>query len=47
MGVAPSHELLKRTNAREADLLGRGGAVLLPDLTSAVPRDDAIASAAL
>jgi formamidase len=46
MGVAPSHELLARINAREADLLGRGGAVLPPDAASAVPADAAIAAAA-
>lgn len=47
MGVAPSHELLKRINAREADLLSRGGAVLVPDAGSAIPSDAAIAGTAL
>jgi len=47
MGVAPSHDLLQRINMREADLLGRGGAVLLPEPASAVPGDPAIASTAL
>ena len=47
MGVAPSHDLLQRINAREADLLGRGGAVLLPEAASAVPGDHTIASTAL
>jgi len=47
MGVAPSHDLLQRINMREADLLGRGGAVLLPDPASAVPGDPAIANTAL
>ncbi len=47
MGVAPSHDLLQRINLREAELLGRGGAVLLPDTTSAVPDDLAIASTGL
>lgn len=47
MGVAPSHALLQRINTREADLLGRGGAVLLPEPASAVPGDHAIASTAL
>lgn len=47
MGVAPSHELLGRINAREADLLARGGAVLLPDTAAAVPSDPAIASSAM
>ena len=47
MGVAPSHDLLQRINAREADLLGRGGAVLLPEAASAVPGDHTIASTGL
>lgn len=47
MGVAPSHALLQRINAREADLLGRGGAVMLPEPASAVPGDAAIAGTAL
>ena len=47
MGVAPSHELLARINRREADLLGRGGAVLVPAAASAVPADPAIADTAV
>lgn len=47
MGVAPSHELLARITARETELLGRGGAVLLPDAASAVPSDPAIAGSAM
>ncbi len=47
MGLAPSHELLARINAREADLLGRGGAVLPPDTSSAVPADAAVAANAV
>jgi formamidase len=47
MGVAPSHELLARTNTREAELLGRGGAVVPPSVGSAVPADPAIAASAL
>lgn len=47
MGVAPSHELLKLINMREADLLGRGGAVLVPETASAMPSDAAIASTGL
>jgi formamidase len=46
MGVAPSAELLNRIVAREADLIRRGGMVLPPDATSAVPNDPAIASEA-
>ena len=37
MGVAPSHELLQRIVAREAELLGRGGMVMPPDAAGAVP----------
>ena len=47
MGVAPSHELLAKINAREANLHGRGGAVLLPDVAAAVPSDPVIASTAI
>jgi len=47
MGVAPSHALLARINTREAALLARGGAVLPPDATAAVPADPAIASTAV
>ena len=36
MGVAPSHELLQRIVAREAELLGRGGMVMPPDAAGAV-----------
>ncbi len=46
MGVAPSHDLLARINAREADLLSRGGAVLTPDPAAAVPSDPTIAAKA-
>ena len=44
MGVAPSHELLARINQREAELLGRGGAILPPDADSAVPATPSIAA---
>ena len=37
MGVAPSHELLHRIQAREADLKARRGAVLMADASDAVP----------
>jgi formamidase len=47
MGVAPSHDLLRRLAAREADLLARGGAVLAPDPMDAVPAEEPIASTAL
>ncbi len=47
MGLAPSHELLARINQRETDLAGRGGVVLLPDATGAIPSDPAIARTAM
>lgn len=47
MGVAPSHELLQRIVAREADLLGRGGMVMPPDAAGAVPTTEGIASKAI
>lgn len=47
MGVAPSHDLLERIIAREADLLSRGGMVLPPDAAGAVPAQEPIASRAL
>ncbi len=46
MGVAPSHELLNRIVAREAELLNRGGMVLPPDAAGAVPTSPAIAASA-
>ncbi len=47
IGTSPSHELLEQINKRETDLQGRGGAVLLPDTTDAVPKDEGIASKAV
>jgi len=47
IGLAPSHELLQRTIAREQALLERGGAVLTPSAASAVPNDARIAAEAL
>lgn len=47
MGVAPSHELLRRITRREADLCERGGAVMLPDATDAIPTNPRIASEGL
>ncbi len=47
MGVAPSHELLQRIVAREAELLGRGGMVMPPDAAGAVPTTEAIAGKAI
>jgi formamidase len=47
IGLAPSHELLQRTTAREQALLERGGAVLTPSPASAVPNDPRIAAEAL
>ncbi|TXL71463.1 acetamidase/formamidase family protein [Vineibacter terrae] len=47
MGVAPSHELLQRIVAREAELAGRGGMALPPDAVGAVPTAEGIASHAI
>lgn len=47
IGVAPSYELLNEINRREGDLHGRGGMVLLPETTGAVPRTQAVAKDAL
>jgi len=47
MGVAPSHELLERIVAREADLAARGGRVRQPSAAGAVPTATGIASKAL
>ncbi len=47
IGLAPSHEDLARIAAREANLAGRGGTVLLPDASGAVPTDPRIAGEAL
>ena len=46
MGVAPSHELLQRIVAREANLAARGGMVMPPDAAGAVPTAEPIASRA-
>lgn len=47
MGLCPSHDLMSRIKAREKELHGRGGAVMLPDPNSAVPSDPRIANDAL
>jgi formamidase len=47
IGLAPSHELLEQVNRREADLAQRGGMVLLPDATGAIPADLRIAHTAM
>ena len=47
MGLAPSHALLERINARERALRERGGAVFLPEVDMATPSDPAIAATAL
>lgn len=47
MGVAPSHELLEKMRAREADLLARGLPVAPPDANEAVPAHEPFASGAL
>ena len=47
IGLTPGHELLVRTAAREQALLDRGGFVLPPSPSSAVPDDPRIATEAL
>jgi formamidase len=47
IGLAPGHELLAATAAREQALLDRGGFVLPPSAASAVPGDPHIAQHAL
>jgi formamidase len=47
IGLTPGHELLVRTAAREQALLDRGGFVLPPSPSSAVPDDPRIAAEAL
>jgi len=47
MGVAPSHELVRRATEREQRLAQRATGVLLPDPVGAVPADEPIASAGL
>jgi formamidase len=48
IGVAPSRDLLRTISAREEELAGRDGAVvLLPDAAGAIPADPAIAGEAL
>jgi formamidase len=47
IGLAPSAELLRQTTEREAALAARGGAVLPPDRTGAVPAEEPFASTGL
>jgi formamidase len=47
IGLSPDRTLLEQTAAREQAALDRGGFVLPPDPTDAVPSDPAIAAAAL
>ena len=47
IGLAPDRALMERTTAREQAALDRGGFVLPPDPTDAVPADPAIAAEAL
>jgi formamidase len=47
MGLAPSHALLGQIVEREAALLARGGAVMMPDTEGAVPAQEPIASQAI
>ncbi|HYY89249.1 MAG TPA: acetamidase/formamidase family protein, partial [Chloroflexota bacterium] len=47
IGLAPSMDLLQRTAAREQALLERGGFVLPPSASGAVPADPSIAGEAL
>ncbi len=46
-GLAPSAELRQRATEREADLAERGGFVLPPDPTDAVPPDETVAEEGL
>jgi formamidase len=47
IGLAPSMSMLETIRAREASLLARGGAVLMPDPNGAVPSSEPIASTGL
>jgi formamidase len=47
MGVAPSHELLRRLTAREDELLRRGGSVVPPGAQGAVPVTEPMAGQGL
>ncbi|HYT79379.1 MAG TPA: acetamidase/formamidase family protein [Actinomycetota bacterium] len=47
IGIAPVRELMRTIAAREQQLLDRGGVVLPPDPTDAIPSDPAIAAEAL
>lgn len=47
IGLSPSRELMGTIASREEDLANRGGFVLLPDATGAIPTDPAIANEAL
>ena len=47
IGLSPDQALLEQTTAREQAALDRGGMVLPPDPTDAVPSDPAIAAVAL
>lgn len=46
-GVAPSHEQMRFWNARETELVSRGGLALLPDPQDAIPATQPIASEGL
>ena len=46
MGVAPSHELLQRIVAREAELIKRGGMAMAPDPAGALPAGGTVAATA-
>ncbi len=47
MGVAPSRPLMEKISLREHDLFERGGTVLMPDSTGAIPATEPIASKGL
>ncbi|MPZ61874.1 MAG: acetamidase [Propionibacteriales bacterium] len=47
IGLSPGHDLLVRTTAREQEMLDRGGFVLPPSPTSAVPSDARLAAEGL
>ncbi len=47
IGVAPSHELVQRAQAREADVMKRGGMALPPSPDGAVPANEPVRSTGL
>jgi formamidase len=47
MGLAPSRELLAQIKQREAALLAKGGAVMMPEPSGAIPSHEPLASEAI